>query len=203
MTLSHEQLEEVRHYFESQSLSNSPLEDDLLDHCCSGIEELMDKHQLDFHTAFELMKERVVPNGALEIEEDLKYLINRKPEVTMKKFVFAAGYVSSLCFLTGLVLMAMAFFQKQNLSLDQELTSVEMGIQFQAIVQGIEEAAETRRVLELNQAEKALETLNTASSYFHYGQVLMLLAVVIFSFTILPYHFYSRYQRSLGEWQHA
>ena len=99
--------------------------------------------------------------------------------------------------------MAMAFFQKQNLSLDQEQTSVEMGIQFHGLVEGIEEAAETRRALELNQAEKSLETLSTVSSYFHNSQMLMLLAVLIFSITILPYYFYSRYQRSLGELQHA
>ena len=200
MSLEQEQYEAVKSYFLSQQLSHHSLEDDLVDHCCSGIEELMEDRGHDFDMAFALMRQRLVPNGAREIEEDLKYLENYKPQRTMKKFVFASGYVSALCMLAGLVLIAMSLFQKQNLKMDQEQLRMEMVVFAGGYDADAETTRATRRQMNQAQAAENLNAIQGIRGLFVLGQYMLLMSVVLFAVTLLPYKFYMRYQRSQVEY---
>ena len=201
MTLSNEQLASVEAYFESQQLSRIQLEDDLVDHCCSGIEQLMEDPGYDFDIAFTLMKQRLVPNGAMEIEEDLEYLENYKPQTTMKKFVFASGYVSSLCMLAGLLMIVVSFFQRENMKLDREHGQLQLQIEhFTAQDLSDQEKMKLFSDHDVAQATKELSVLGKVQSRFLTGQMLMLVAVILFAVTLLPYKFYKRYQRSLADY---
>ena len=199
MSLEQEQYEAVKSYFLSQQLSHHSLEDDLVDHCCSGIEELMEDQGHDFNMAFALMRQRLVPNGAREIEEDLKYLENYKPQSSMKKIVFASGYVSALCMLAGLVLIAMSLFQKQNLKMDQEQLRMEMVVFAGGYDADAETTRATRRQMNQAQAAENLNAIQGIRGLFVLGQYMLLMSVVLFAVTLLPYKFYMRYQRSQVE----
>lgn len=198
MELTQEQLSAVRDFFEDEELSHLSLEDDLVDHCCSGIEELMETEGLEFNTAFALMRQRLVPNGAHEIEEDLEYLENYKPQTTMKKFVFTSGYVSALCLLAGLVLIVISVFQRENMKLEREHNSLEIQLAHASATELTdEEQVRMIREYDIRQATEELTIIAKIKGLFVAGQMLMLASATLFALTLLPYKFYQRYQRSV------
>lgn len=113
----------------------------------------------------------------------------------MKKFVFASGYLSTVCLIAGVVVIALSFFRRESAQMDREKNqkTTEM-ILFQTD-HASTEAGNAYRDFELMQAQRDLEALEEANSLFSLGQTLLVLAVGVFSITILPYYFYSRYQR--------
>ncbi len=198
MELTEEQLETVKDYFQQEQLSHFSLEDDLVDHCCSGIEDLMKTAGYGFDTAFALMKERLVPNGAQEIEEDLEYLESYKPQRTMRKFVFASGYLSTLCLVLGIVLISLSLFKRESVKMDrlqnEKMTFIQAyNPQMKMDANAVEKSFHD---FELRQASLELEVLESVSDYFETGQLLVLMAIGLFSLTYLPYQFYKRYQKS-------
>ena len=198
MRLSEQELSTVKQYFENEQLTVGSLEDDLVDHCCSGIEQLMQTAGHDFDMAFALMRQRLVPNGAMEIEEDLKYLENYKPQKTMKKFVFASGYVSTLCLVLGIVMISLSYMKRQRVQLDREHSQLEIQVIASTADKENHEALDKLFTNHsINQSTKDLAALDEAMSLFSLGQLLILSAIGLFSLTLLPYQFYRKYQRSL------
>ena len=117
----------------------------------------------------------------------------------MKKIVFASGYVSALCMLAGLVLIAMSLFQKQNLKMDQEQLRMEMVVFAGGYDADAETTRATRRQMNQAQAAENLNAIQGIRGLFVLGQYMLLMSVVLFAVTLLPYKFYMRYQRSQVE----
>lgn len=197
MNLTNEQQETISAYFDAQDMSKQGLVEDLIDHCCCGVERLMEEDKMGFDEALACALQQLIPNGAAEIEADLKYLETYKPRMFMKRFVFISGYLSSLCLIAGVLLIGLSFFKRESVSMERQ--QMQLRAEMMLFEEGHASPGAERMManFQMEQAMHDLKSLSGVSEMFSLGQTLMILAVCLFSITILPYQFYNRYQRSL------
>ena len=187
------QTQHIRNYLLQHGFTNAALMDDLVDHLSCEIEMLIEDGSKDFSMAFTLAKEKVMPDYAIQIENDLKFLTTKKYNTMIKKLAFIGGYASVVC-----LCLSILFFSQSLLG------SKESEFKMQAI------QAE-KYSYNLNNPEKyegdskefsnKLSTIrfNTAiqsSKKFELAETFLLISVILFASLYLPYQFYSKYQRS-------
>ena len=103
MTISDEQLFQIQGYLISHGITNVGLQEDLADHFCCVVEEIMAGGVL-FETAFEQAKKRVVPDAPEQLQADLNYLLTIKKKIMTRKLVFIFGFFGILDLLLAMAL---------------------------------------------------------------------------------------------------
>lgn len=93
-------LELVRSYLICNGITSQDLQDDLLDHFCCVIEENMEAGK-SFDESLSGAIARVTPDGPLEIQNDLNYLLTVKKNIMLRKLVFTTSYISVFIILLG------------------------------------------------------------------------------------------------------
>ena len=78
------QTQQIRSYLLQQGFTNTELIDDLVDHLSCEVELLIEHGRIDFTSAFSTAKEKVMPDYAIQIENDLKFLTKMKMRLTEK-----------------------------------------------------------------------------------------------------------------------
>lgn len=96
MIVTDDQLFQIQGFLMNEGISNVGLQEDLADHFCCVIEQSMEEGGLDFVDAFKLAQQRIVPDGAKEIEEDLDYLLTIKKKIMLRKAVYVFGFIGVL-----------------------------------------------------------------------------------------------------------
>lgn len=96
MTVTDDQFFQIQGFLMNEGISNIGLQEDLADHFCCAIEQSMEEGELDFVDAFKLAQQRIVPDGAKEIEEDLDYLLTIKKKIMLRKAVYVFGFIGVL-----------------------------------------------------------------------------------------------------------
>ncbi|MCE7996686.1 MAG: hypothetical protein HEP71_32300 [Roseivirga sp.] len=96
MMVTDDQLFQIQGFLMSEGVSNVGLQEDLADHFCCVIEQCMEGEDLDFDDAFKLAQQRITPDGAKEIEEDLDYLLTIKKKIMLRKVVYVFGFIGVL-----------------------------------------------------------------------------------------------------------
>lgn len=184
----------IRQYLVAQGFTDLELMDDLVDHLSCETELLMETNSLDFSMAFSVAQEKVMPDYALQIENDLKFLTTKKYNVMIKKLAFIGGYASVVC-----LCLSILFFSQSLLgSKGSEFKS--QAIQAQHYSMNLEGPSE---IISENSKEfsSQLSTLrfNTAiesSKKFDLAETFLIISFILFASLYLPYQFYSKYQRS-------
>ena len=103
----------IQQFLMSEGLSNASLKDDLTDHFCCIIEACMEEDNLDFDDAFSVAQQRIVPDGAKEIEENLNYLLTIKKKIMLRKFVYVFGFLGVLNLVMAFALYISGIFDAE------------------------------------------------------------------------------------------
>jgi hypothetical protein len=102
MSLSVENIYEIKEIIVKSKISNEQMRDNLIDHLCCATEAKM-KIGDAFPIALATALKELAPNGFAEIELECYVLLNSK-SVTMKKLTYSLGLFFSVCASFGLVL---------------------------------------------------------------------------------------------------
>ena len=91
--LSDAQVDRIYQRLQGENLSNSKLQDELLDHICCEVEARLDKGEV-FEDALNKAWQLIAPNGVKEIEKEVQFFLNFKYQMRMKKAVLTNAYLA-------------------------------------------------------------------------------------------------------------
>ena len=100
--LSKEQITRLELLIGREKIGIPGLADDLLDHLCCSVEEIMEEG-FSFEEALPAAYIKIFPGGIKEIEEDVISILTPNTKTAMKKAIYAAGFVSAFLISTGLL----------------------------------------------------------------------------------------------------
>jgi len=100
--LSDEQVETILQRIRAGGVTNTGLQNDLLDHYCCFIEEELDKGST-FDTAYLHAFKTITPNGIHEIQEELFFLLTFKTQTNMKRIIYGSGFLATFLISMGLM----------------------------------------------------------------------------------------------------
>ncbi|NER15213.1 hypothetical protein GWK08_17285 [Leptobacterium flavescens] len=103
MRIDNHQLSAIKTFLKNEGVTNVQLRDDLTDHFGCVIEECM-RDGKAFEDAFYMARDRIAPDGALQIEKDLNYLLTVNREIMIRKIVFIMGYFSAYTIILSIAL---------------------------------------------------------------------------------------------------
>lgn len=92
----------------ADGITNTDLQNGLLDHYCCYIEEKMSQGS-DFETAYNDAFKAITPNGMHEIQEELFFLLTFKKQTTMKRVIYGAGFLAAFFISFAFLFIAMRF----------------------------------------------------------------------------------------------
>ena len=190
------QTQQIRSYLLQQGFTNTELIDDLVDHLSCEVELLIEKGRIDFTSAFSTAKEKVMPDYAIQIENDLKFLTTKKYNTMIKKLAFIGGYASAVCLCLSILFFSQSLlsskgseFKMQAIQAEYYSTNPELSVGSYAV----EKKMNTIRL------ENAVES----SLKFDLAETFLIISFILFASLYLPYQFYSKYQRSEESLQQA
>lgn len=197
---THVQIIEER--LRKSGLKNEAILIDLIDHYSCVIEEDLDKG-ISFDEAYNKAWNSISPNGTIEIEEELLFLLNLNNQIVMKKIMYLSGFLAastitlsflfrtlnwpgarvfhisgfSFLFITCLILLANAIRNKSKLS-----------------------RQEMARIFSGNAAAFLISVGSLFKSFYMPGaNIMMLLGFVVLISLYIPLFFHHLYKRSLQE----
>ncbi|HRO43044.1 MAG TPA: hypothetical protein PL009_09430 [Flavipsychrobacter sp.] len=104
MTLHDTHIEIISRRLKEGGISDIRLQEDLLDHVCTYIENSTTH---DFNVLLEEALALLAPSGLHEIEEERFFLFHFHKQLTMKKLIFFSGFATSFLFATGITFKQM------------------------------------------------------------------------------------------------
>tara|TARA_A100000171_G_scaffold49865_1_gene59870 strand:+ start:299 stop:889 length:591 start_codon:yes stop_codon:yes gene_type:complete len=191
------QTQQIRSYLLQQGFTNTELIDDLVDHLSCEVELLIEDGQIDFTSAFSTAKEKVMPDYAIQIENDLKFLTTKKYNTMIKKLAFIGGYASAVCLCLSILFFSQSLLGSKRSQLKVEAMQVE-----HYLLNQNEDEVNRKKLSEItNQFYR--ENLVASSEKFEYAETFLIISFALFAALYLPYQFYSKYQRSEESLQQA
>jgi hypothetical protein len=188
--ITKEELNRIKSYILSEGFKNPDLIDDLVDHLSCEVEQQYGEYQLNFDTAFSIAKEKVMPNYAIQIENDLKFLTTKKYNVMIKKLAFIGGYASAVCLCLSILFFSQSLLGSKRSQLKVEAMQVE-----HYLLNQNEDEVNRKKLSEItNQFYR--ENLVASSEKFEYAETFLIISFALFAAFYLPYQFYGKYQRS-------
>ncbi len=192
------QTQQIRSYLLQQGFTNPELIDDLVDHLSCEVEILIEDGQIDFTVAFSNAKEKVMPDYAIQIENDLKFLTTKKYNTMIKKLAFIGGYASVVC-----LCLSILFFSQSLLGSKGSEFKVQ-AIQAEFYSSNLESRTEDTEDKFSNRISTIrLNTAIESSKKFDLAETFLIISFILFASLYLPYQFYSKYQRSEESLQQA
>ncbi|WP_339607912.1 hypothetical protein [uncultured Roseivirga sp.] len=191
------QTQQIRSYLLQQGFTNTELIDDLVDHLSCEVELLIEEGRIDFTSAFSTAKEKVMPDYAIQIENDLKFLTTKKYNTMIKKLAFIGGYASAVCLCLSILFFSQSLLGSKRSQLKVEAMQVE-----HYLLNQNEDEVNRKKLSEItNQFYR--ENLVASSEKFEYAETFLIISFALFAALYLPYQFYSKYQRSDQSLQQA
>lgn len=190
------QTQQIRMYLLQQGFTNTELIDDLVDHLSCEIEILIANKSIDFNSALLLAKGKVMPDYAIQIENDLNFLTNKKNNIMIKKLAFIGGYFSAVCLCLSILFFSQSLLGSKRSELKMQAIQVEYNMNNPGAGFKDSEARDELNAFYLNQQIESSQKFELAENF-------LLIALILFASLYLPYQFYSRYQRSEQELYHA
>jgi hypothetical protein len=200
MTLSQDQVKQVRQYVDENDIRILSLRDDVLDHLCCSVEMKINDGKSFDQSLSEATRE-LAPDGLTKLEYETILLLNSN-NIVMKKFMYILGLLTAIA-------MSMGFtFRLLHLPGADELFTygfLTFALVFLPMAAYNSFAMKVKRTL----VEKLRIILGFTSAVFagtavvfkimHYPWVdwLLLLGAGLFSFGFLPCLFYTMYERSI------
>ena len=91
--LEKSEIQQIKSYLESNGLEYEEVLDDVLDHICCELEEMLAEGK-EFNQAFAEVQEVFSPEEVNTIQSDTTYFLTIKKTITMIKGIFITGYIS-------------------------------------------------------------------------------------------------------------
>ncbi|KYG82030.1 hypothetical protein EV198_2640 [Roseivirga ehrenbergii] len=190
------QTQQIRSYLLQQGFTNPELIDDLVDHLSCEIELLIEDEQMDFATAFSNAKEKVMPDYAIQIENDLKFLTTKKYNTMIKKLAFIGGYASAVCLCFAILFFSQSLLGSKGSEFKMQAIQAEY---YSANPDGTISPYGLEQQMNTIRLENAVES----SLKFDLAETFLIISFILFASLYLPYQFYSKYQRSEESLQQA
>lgn len=200
MTLSQDQVDQVRQYVDENNIRILSLRDDVLDHLCCSVEYKIENGKTFEQSLHEAMDE-LAPEGLSKLEYETIMLLHSK-NILMKKFMYLIGLATAIS-------MSMGFtFRLLHLPGADELFTYGF-LTFALVFLPMAAYNSIRMKVKRTLVERLRIILGFISAMFvgtavvfkimHYPWVdwLLLLGAGIFSFGFLPCLFYTMYERSI------
>ncbi len=192
----------VEERLRQSGLRSESMLNDLLDHYCCIIEAEMEKG-IAFETAYQKAWNTISPNGLIEIEEELFFMLNFNKQTTMKKIVYACGFCAATFISAGLLFRIFHWAGTPAIGI--------LGFAFLIITCLLVLINSTKKIRQLNlQGMVRLLSGNTAAILiaigsifktlsFPYANLITLIGFLFLIFLYIPTFFYHLYQQSLSE----
>ncbi|MBO3700356.1 hypothetical protein [Roseivirga sp. E12] len=189
------QTEIIKEYLRTEQFTDQALIDDLLDHISCEIELQMEVGT-NFEDAFHTALEKVLPQEPVQVQQDLEFLTTKTQNIMIKKTAYVGGYVSALVFCLA-VLLAVLSFQNNALvdSRRESLTDQYLTVNIDDI--SSEQRNEIYQDYYKETSALKLKSIQQATI----SQTLLIISILLFGITYLPYWFYIGFHRS--ELQHG
>jgi hypothetical protein len=195
--INQEQTKIIRDYLLGEGFTDMDLLDDLADHISCKIEILLTDSDISFENAFLMARQEVMPDYALQIEDDLKFLTTKKQNTMIKKLAFIGGYASAVCLCLSILFFSQSLLGSKRSQLKIEATQVEMMMENQ--MNGEVSASNISSDL----TEYHRRNLISSFNKFEMAETFLIISFALFAVFYLPYKFYSNYQRTDQEFYHA
>ena len=138
-----------------------------------------------------------MPDYAIQIENDLKFLTTKKYNTMIKKLAFIGGYASAVCLCLSILFFSQSLLGSKRSQLKVEAMQVE-----HYLLNQNEDEVNRKKLSEItNQFYR--ENLVASSEKFEYAETFLIISFALFAALYLPYQFYSKYQRSEESLQQA
>lgn len=187
-------VQHIKAYLKSQGFTDLELMDDLTDHLATEIEFSMDSEKLDFQTSFEKAKQKLLPDSPYQLERDLKMLTTPKHNIMIKKIAYLGGYLSTIGATLALLFIVLSFQNEAKADGRQEIMDND-NIMYTIAVKATNENKEVGDVYQQFRDETAQLKLS-ALKLMSLSQTLLIVSILIFISTYLPYRFYDGYNKS-------
>lgn len=200
MTLSQDQVNQVRQYVDENNIRILSLRDDVLDHLCCSVEFKIDDGKTFEQSLNEALGE-LAPEGLTKLEYETIMLLNSN-NIFMKKFMYMLGLLTAIAMSIGFTFRLLHLPGADELFTYGFLT---FALVFLPMAAYNSFSMKMKRTL----VEKLRIILGFTSAVFvgtavvfkimHYPWVdwLLLLGAGLFSFGFLPCLFYTMYERSI------
>jgi len=190
------QTQQIRSYLLQQGFTNPELIDDLVDHLSCEVEILMEDGQIDFTVAFSNATVKVMPDYAIQIENDLKFLTTKKYNTMIKKLAFIGGYASVVCLCLSILFFSQSLLGSKGSEFKTKAIEARFYMENMNYEGPSKRLNDQLNMLRLNSAVES-------SKKFDLAETFLLISFILFASFYLPYQFYSRYQRSEESLQQA
>jgi hypothetical protein len=100
--LTDEQIDTIELRIAADGVTNTGLQNDLLDHYCCHIEQQMNEGT-DFDTAYQNAFTAITPNGMHEIQEELFFLLTINKQINMKRIIYGSGFLAAFLINLGIL----------------------------------------------------------------------------------------------------
>jgi len=197
--LSDEQVELISQRIVADGVTNTGLQNDLLDHYCCYIEAAMER--LDFDTAFEQAFRAITPNGMHEIQEELFFLLTFKTQTNMKRIIYGSGFLAAFFISIGLLSKTLHWpYGNQSLFLGfcaLILTSIALFVNSTKFVKAHSATYNIRTWVGFLSA--FLISSGSIFKMLHYpgANIQILAGMLPLTFVFIPMFFYNLYKQSL------
>ena len=185
------EVDSIHRYLLEEGFTDKGLMEDLADHLLTEIELKMDKEGVDFSSAFEEAKDKLLPTTPHQLERDLKLLTTQKHSIMIKKIAYAGGYLSALCLCFAILFFSQSLLGAKKTKLKTSAMEVEF---YRANLEN--RTAEDRKPLYDEMNTYSVQQMIDQSEKFERAELLLMIAIILFSITYLPFQFYYRYQKS-------
>ena len=199
--LSEKYIEIIEQRILQSGLTNTSLQNDLLDHYCCFIEEQMNDEQ-DFERAYKTAYSAITPDGAQDIETELILLLTFNKQIGMKRLLYGAGFVAAFCMSIGF-LCRMMHWEPANIFI-----AIGSAALILAVVVLLVNTVKYYRVHPVAYNVRVLSgvfagVLLGAGSifkvlYFPYANVLNVSGMVMLTLLFLPLFFYQLYKKAIA-----
>ena len=189
--IDHRQTECIKEFLRTERFTDENLIDDLVDHLSCEIESVQANSKITFEEAFDLAKQKLLPNEPLQVQKDLEILTTKTQNIMIKKIAFIGGYASTVC-----LCLAILFFSQSLLgSKKSELKLNALQVEFSQIARTFSEPERQTELTERMNDEYNLNVIQS-SNKFEQAELFLLISLAIFISTYLPYRFYTSFQKS-------
>lgn len=202
MKVTAEQVARIKKQVEQSGIINETLRDDVLDHLCCVVEIKLSKGKT-FDQAIQEASHELAPEGLIEIQRETVFLLNPIKIIRMKKIMYAIGLITSISMTMGLTfkilhmpgadeLFNLGFFGFTLVFLPM--------ITIDRYKQNLHKALSERLRLILGFLSAVLIGFSVLFKIFHRpnADVMLLIGIAVFSFSFLPFLFFSMYKKSIS-----
>ncbi len=189
--MSHQQTENLKEFLRAERFTDEKLIDDLVDHFSCEIESILANENVTFEHAFELAKQKILPNEPLQVQKDLEFLTTKTQNIMIKKIAFIGGYVSALCLCLSILFFSQSFISSEKITLQSyamEIESYQLNMNGSNKERGKELSDQLSTLTNQNMLDRAQK--------FENAELLLIISVLTFGLTYLPYRFYSGFKQS-------